>query len=75
LRFETAGANHVGVARAGRANQDAFDVRRDLWAGGDLIAVVADGMGGAAAGEVASHRAIEAVAGTTAAADPLPPLP
>jgi protein phosphatase len=74
LRFEAVGATDVGIARAGHANQDAFEVCRDLWAGGDLLAVVADGMGGAAAGEVASHRATEAVVRTTAAADPVATL-
>jgi PPM family protein phosphatase len=57
LRWEAAGASDVGRVRQG--NEDAFmvDVERGVF-------VVADGMGGHVAGEIASALAAEAVGGT-----------
>ena len=51
---EAFGLTHTGLVRA--TNEDAYIVRRDLG-----FFAVADGMGGAAAGEVASLMAIDAV--------------
>ncbi len=70
LHFEAAGATDPGIARAGRTNQDSFELRRNLWAQNDLLVVVADGMGGAAAGDLASRAAVEAAVHTEAAGDP-----
>src|SRR5215510_13315808 len=50
------GATHVGKKRA--TNEDAFLVDDSLG-----LYVVADGMGGHAAGEVASHEAVETIQG------------
>ena len=52
--IEAFGLSHTGLARA--TNEDAYLVRPDLG-----LFAVADGMGGAAAGEVASQMAIDAV--------------
>jgi serine/threonine protein phosphatase PrpC len=56
LRWQAAGATHVGRVRKG--NEDSFlvDVDRGVF-------LVADGMGGHAAGEIASHIATQAVGG------------
>lgn len=54
LRFELAARTDVGLVRA--ANEDAFGILPD-----EGIIVVADGMGGYSAGEVASHIAVETV--------------
>jgi serine/threonine protein phosphatase PrpC len=51
---EAFGLTHTGLVRA--ANEDAFVVRPDLG-----FYAVSDGMGGAAAGELAAHMAIDAV--------------
>lgn len=51
-----AGATHVGVIR--RVNQDAFG-RADDPARGEVLLVVADGLGGHRGGEVASRMAID----------------
>lgn len=59
LRWEAAGATDVGRVRTG--NEDALVVDRDRG-----VFLVADGMGGHAAGEVASALAVEAVGGALA---------
>jgi protein phosphatase len=53
-QVEAFGLTHTGLVRA--ANEDAFAVRPDLG-----FYAVSDGMGGAAAGELAAHMAIDAV--------------
>jgi PPM family protein phosphatase len=53
--FETAGRTDIGLRR--KSNEDAFILRPDLG-----LFVVADGMGGHAAGDVASALAVEAIA-------------
>ena len=55
LRFSGAGVSHVGLVRSD--NEDSAFV-------GPYVAVVADGVGGAAAGEIASATATYAVAAT-----------
>src|SRR5262245_2453168 len=55
-RWRIEGAAHSHVGRVRRENQDAFGVFPDL-----RFYVVADGLGGHQAGEVASHMAIEAL--------------
>jgi protein phosphatase len=52
LEFEVAGRTDIGMVR--RTNQDAFGVVEPL-----ALAVICDGMGGMAGGEVASHIALE----------------
>lgn len=61
VAWEAAGATHVGRVRAG--NEDAFRLDPDHG-----IFLVADGMGGHAAGEVASELAASVVAAAAAAA-------
>jgi protein phosphatase len=67
FEFECFGATHVGVGRSGRPNQDALAVREDLWAPGDALVVVADGMGGPPHGDLASGAAVEALVDARAA--------
>jgi protein phosphatase len=73
MRVTCAAVSDTGVRRAG--NEDAYCLRPDLG-----LFVVADGMGGHAAGEVASRLAVQAIervvagaAGTGGAAHPIDP--
>lgn len=59
LRIRMAGATDVGCVRGN--NEDSFGMRTSADSAGRCLFVVADGMGGAAAGEVASHLAVETV--------------
>lgn len=52
LEFEVAGRTDIGMVR--RTNQDAFGVVEPLG-----LAVICDGMGGVAGGEIASHVALD----------------
>lgn len=63
FRATTASATDVGMKRAHNEDQHAVWVAREHAAGtaADLLLVVCDGMGGAAAGEVASRLAVDAV--------------
>ncbi len=56
ISVQTAGGTDIGLRR--ETNEDAFAVRNDLG-----LFLVADGMGGHAAGDVASSLAIDAIAG------------
>jgi serine/threonine protein phosphatase PrpC len=58
LEIAIAGTTHVGRIR--KANQDAFD-RFDDSQRGEILLVVADGMGGHRGGEVASRMAVGAI--------------
>jgi serine/threonine protein phosphatase PrpC len=54
LRLEAVAATHAGLVR--EANEDVFGIFTD-----ERLFVVADGMGGRAAGEIAAHLAIDAL--------------
>ena len=56
MRLETASATDIGLVRA--RNEDCVSIRSDAGLGVTLL-TVADGMGGAPAGDVASARAVE----------------
>lgn len=65
-----AGATHVGVVR--RVNQDAF-FRWDDAQRGEILLVVADGLGGHRGGEVASQMATQMIGPLVAMGDRRPP--
>ena len=65
-----AGATHVGVVR--RVNQDAF-FRWDDGQRGEILLVVADGLGGHRGGEVASQMATQLIGPLVAMGDAAPP--
>jgi serine/threonine protein phosphatase PrpC len=59
FRVRVAGATDTGCVRAD--NEDSFEICRGTEAADGCLFVVADGVGGAACGEVASHTAVQAV--------------
>lgn len=59
MNYHWAGASHPGRVRAN--NEDSFAPENSGRSPGPLLVVVADGMGGAAGGEVASQVAVEEV--------------
>lgn len=69
MRFDTAALTHVGIARAGRPNEDAFALSEDR-DGRAVGLAVADGVGGAPGGDRASRAAADAFAARTPGADP-----
>lgn len=64
MRYSWVIDSHVGMVRD--ENEDAFFPESDNASDGPVVIAVADGMGGAAAGEVASRLAIDASTGTDA---------
>lgn len=65
MRVRWAVATHPGKRRA--SNEDAYSVRPDLG-----LFVVADGMGGHVAGEIASHTAVDTIEKSVAAGERRP---
>jgi serine/threonine protein phosphatase PrpC len=65
MRVRWAAATHPGRRRA--SNEDAFCARPDLG-----LYIVADGMGGHVAGEIASRLAVDTIESTVAAGDACP---
>ncbi len=62
------GGTDIGRVRS--VNQDSYDVRAgDEWALGEALVAVADGMGGHAAGEVASRMSLDLLVGSLKGAD------
>jgi protein phosphatase len=66
LRLEVASLSDVGCVR--QNNEDAFGSYEDVESGAGYLLIVADGMGGAAGGEIASRLAVETVQETYFAA-------
>jgi protein phosphatase len=66
MRVRWAAATHPGRRRA--SNEDAFCARPDLG-----LYIVADGMGGHVAGEIASRLAVDTIESTVASGDCCPP--
>ena len=69
MPFDTAALTHVGIARAGRTNEDAFALSEDPDSGAVGLAV-ADGVGGAPGGDRASRAAADAFAALIPGSDP-----
>jgi len=65
MKYTIATATHVGRIREG--NEDAVYPEDDAVSAGPIVVAVADGMGGHAAGEVASALAIEGATATEGA--------
>jgi PPM family protein phosphatase len=63
MRIESAGLSDVGRKR--KSNEDSFAIARE-----DNLFIVADGMGGHAAGEVASRLAVESIERHISGSDP-----
>jgi len=70
MRYTWASATHVGLVRAG--NEDSVRPMSDGSTEEPIVIAVADGMGGAVAGEVASRIAIEAAVTQSATAEITP---
>ncbi len=70
MRYTWASATHVGLVRTG--NEDSVRPSTDGSTETPVVIAVADGMGGAVAGEVASRIAIEAAVATGPEADMTP---
>ncbi len=70
MRYTWASATHVGLVRAG--NEDSVRPIADGSTEDRIVIAVADGMGGAVAGEVASRVAIDAAMAQEAASDITP---
>ena len=70
MKFTWASASHVGLVRSG--NEDSVRPTTDGSSQEPVVVAVADGMGGAVAGEVASRVAIEAATAEPATSDVSP---